>query len=180
MINTRKLGFHKPITTTVRWQKNSKQNPPLIRWWILSLWRGRVVLGLWEIRRGRPRLGPRARLDTRPSWPKIGGAAPCRGHTAWSTRLLDLGPEPNRRRRRPLSNEYLYASFRRRMMELSPKPCVSVGWIWDGRSNWVGDEIQHGKGRGVCVFNMVMFSSSPLLESELSSTHSHHQSPAKG
>jgi hypothetical protein len=59
----------------------------------------------------------------------------------------------------PLSNEYLYASARRRMMKLSPKPCVSVGWIRDRRGSRVGDEVQHGKGRGVCVFSMVMSSS---------------------
>jgi hypothetical protein len=48
-------------------------------------------------------------------------------------------------------------------MELSLKPCVSVGWIQDGRGSWVGDEVQHGKGRGVCVFNIVMSSSLLLL-----------------
>jgi hypothetical protein len=77
-----KLGFHKPITVTVLRQKTLSKNPPLNQRWLLSLWRGRVVLGLWENRRGRPRLGPRAQLDTQPSWPKIGDATPCRGHTA--------------------------------------------------------------------------------------------------
>jgi hypothetical protein len=47
-------------------------------------------------------------------------------------------------------------------MELSPKPCLSVGWIRDGRGSWVRDEVQHGKGRGVCVFSMVMSSSLSL------------------
>jgi hypothetical protein len=34
--------------------ENSKQNSPLNRQRLLSLWRGRVVLGLWETRKGAP------------------------------------------------------------------------------------------------------------------------------
>ena len=57
---------------------------------------------------------------------KTGDAAPFCGHTECSTRFLELGPEPKEARRHD-SNAFKITSFGRRMREISPKPCRSVG-----------------------------------------------------
>jgi hypothetical protein len=68
---------------------------------------------------------------------QIGDAAPCRGHTEWSTDLLELGLDPKRRRRHPLSNASKNAPFWCRMRELWPKQWRRVCWIRGWRGSWV-------------------------------------------
>jgi hypothetical protein len=91
---------------------------------------------------------------------QIGDTAPWRGHTEWSTDLLELGPDPKRRRRRPLSNASKNALFWYRMRELWPKQWRHVCWIWGWRGSWVGDELQLGKDHNVGVSSVAMSSSS--------------------
>jgi len=45
-------------------------------------------------RERRPQLGLKARLDTWPSWAKIGDTTPYRGHTDQSVDDLELGLDP--------------------------------------------------------------------------------------
>ena len=70
--------------------------------------------------------------------PKIGVAAPFRGHTEWSTRLLELKSEPKGASRRHDSNTSKIISFRLRMREILLKPCrgcwLNPRWTW--RPSW--------------------------------------------
>jgi len=63
-------------------------------------------------------MGLRPEFDTWPSWHKIGDAAPCYRHKDYSTKDLDLGPDPKWRHRCPLSNESKITLFRCRMKKL--------------------------------------------------------------
>jgi hypothetical protein len=91
---------------------------------------------------------------------QIGNATPYHGHTEWSTDLLELGPDPKRRHRRPLPNASKNAPFRCRMRKLWPKQGRRVCWIWGRRDSWVGDELQLGEDHGVGVSSVAMSSSS--------------------
>jgi hypothetical protein len=91
---------------------------------------------------------------------QIGDAAPCRGHTEWSMDLVELGPDPKRWHRRPLSNASKNAPFQCRMRKLWPKQWRRVYWIRGWRDSWVGDELQLGEDHDVGVSSMAMSSSS--------------------
>jgi hypothetical protein len=91
---------------------------------------------------------------------QIGDAAPCRGHTEWSTDLLELGQDPKWRRRRPHSNASKNALFWCRMRELWSKQWRRVCWIRGWRGSWVGDELQLGEDHSVGVSSIAMSSSS--------------------
>jgi hypothetical protein len=91
---------------------------------------------------------------------QIGDAAPCRGHTEWSTNLLELVLDPKRWHRRPLSNASKNAPFWCRMRELWPKQWRRVCWIRGWRGSWVGDELQLGEDHNVSVSSVAMSSSS--------------------
>jgi hypothetical protein len=90
---------------------------------------------------------------------QIGDPAPCRGHIEWSTDLLELGPDPKRRRRRPLSNTSKNAPFQCRMRELWPKQWWCVCWIRGWHGSWVGDELQLREDHNVGVSSVTMSSS---------------------
>jgi hypothetical protein len=105
---------------------------------------------------------------------QIGDAAPCRSHTEWSTDLLELGPDPKRRRRRPLSNASKNAPFRCRMRELWPKQWRRVCWIRGWRDSWVGDELQLGEHHSVGISSVAMSSSNTsCCNHQNSHRHSH-------
>jgi hypothetical protein len=95
---------------------------------------------------------------------QIGDAAPWCGHTKWSTYLLELGPDPKRWRRRPLSNASKNVLFWCRMRELWPKQWRRVCWIRGWRGSWVGDELQFGKDHNVGVSSVAISSSVSLAE----------------
>jgi hypothetical protein len=93
---------------------------------------------------------------------QIGDTAPCRGHIEWSTDLMELGPYPKQRRRRPLSNASKNALFWCRMIELWPKQWRRVCWIRGWHGSWVGVELQLREDHNVDVSSVAMsLSSSP-------------------
>jgi hypothetical protein len=94
---------------------------------------------------------------------QIGDATPYRGHTEWSTDLLELGLDPKRRRRRPLSNASKNILFRCRMRKLWSKQWRRVCWIRGWRGRWVGDELQLGEDHNVGVSSVAMSSSYQMI-----------------
>jgi hypothetical protein len=113
-----------------------------LMWWLLlSLHQRRDVLGLRATRWGCSQPGLKARYDTRPIWPKIGDAAPCRDHTEWSMKILELGLEPKESFHRYLSNTSKNASFWCRMREIWPILSRVACWIRTERGVQVDDDL---------------------------------------
>jgi hypothetical protein len=95
--------------------------------------------------------------------PKTGDAAPSCSHTEWSTRLLELGPEPKEAPHRHDSNASKNTLFGRRMREILLVRCKHVGWIRTELAVQLDDDMKLGDEAGLCMSSVVMSSSTSNL-----------------